>query len=55
MELLDESNLKQHGILNYKKVSKLWNEHLDGQRDWSNKIWIILMFQAWISNEKLDA
>ena len=55
MELLDESNLKKHGILNYKKVSKLWNEHLDGQRDWSNKIWIILMFQAWISNENLDA
>ena len=31
MELLDESNLKKHGILNYKKVSNLWNEHLDGQ------------------------
>ena len=54
MELLNESNLRQQGILDYKKVSKIWAEHLDSTRDWSNKIWIILMFQAWISNEKLD-
>tara|TARA_B100000212_G_scaffold89261_1_gene65454 strand:- start:28838 stop:30739 length:1902 start_codon:yes stop_codon:yes gene_type:complete len=55
MELLNESNLKQHGILNHEKVRKLLDEHLDGKRDWSNKIWIILMFQSWISNEKLNA
>ena len=55
MELLNESNLKQHGILDHKKVSKIWNEHLEGKRDWSNKIWTILMFQSWISYDKLDA
>jgi asparagine synthase (glutamine-hydrolysing) len=55
MELLNESNLKQNGILDHKKVSQIWAENLEGKRDWSNKIWIILMFQAWISNEKLNA
>ena len=55
MELLNESNLKQYGILDHKKVSKIWNEHLDEKRDWSNKIWTILMFQSWISYEKLNA
>jgi len=53
MELLNESKLKQHGILDHKKVSKIWAEHLDGKRDWSNKIWIILMFQSWLSYDKL--
>ena len=55
MELLNESNLRQNGILDHKKVSQIWTENLEGKRDWSNKIWIILMFQAWISNEKLNA
>ena len=50
MELLNESNLKQNGILDHKKVSQIWAEHLEGKRDWSNKIWIILMFQAWIDS-----
>ncbi|MBO8232410.1 asparagine synthase (glutamine-hydrolyzing) [Prochlorococcus marinus str. MU1402] len=54
MELLNKSNLKKYDILDYKKVSSLWSEHLEGKRDWSNKIWVILMFQSWLSNEKLN-
>jgi len=46
--LLSESIIVQDGIFNYLPINKIWNEHLSGKRDWTHKLWSILMFQAWL-------
>ncbi|MBN2689832.1 MAG: asparagine synthase (glutamine-hydrolyzing) [Gammaproteobacteria bacterium] len=33
-------------------VEKLWKEHLSGRKNHINKIWTILMFQAWFEQQK---
>ena len=46
--LLDSSRIEAEGYLEPKIVSKKWQEHLAGKRDWSVQIWSVLMFQLWL-------
>ena len=46
-ELLDETALRSDGIWDVTLVRDTWNEHVSGHRNWSSKLWAILMFQAW--------
>jgi asparagine synthase (glutamine-hydrolysing) len=46
--LLDESSMNQRGLLNFQPINNMWLEHLSGKRDWTSKLWGILMFQAWL-------
>jgi asparagine synthase (glutamine-hydrolysing) len=46
-DLLDEGKLITDGIWNSTKVRAAWSEHLSGKRNWSSKLWTVLMFQAW--------
>jgi asparagine synthase (glutamine-hydrolysing) len=50
--LLDESRLKQEGFFNIRAVREKWNEHLAGNRNWASLIWTVLMFQAWLEENK---
>jgi asparagine synthase (glutamine-hydrolysing) len=50
--LLDESRLRQEGYFHPKPIRELWGEHLTGKRDYTPKLWTILMFQAWLEGEK---
>jgi asparagine synthase (glutamine-hydrolysing) len=50
--LLSESRIKQDGLFNYEVIHKTWDEHLKGIANWENKIWTILMFQAWFDNQE---
>ena len=50
--LLNESRLKQEGYFNPKPIRKKWLEHLSGQHNWEFHLWDVLMFQAWLENEK---
>lgn len=52
--LLDEKRLKEEGYFNAKTVLQHWNEHKSGKRDWEHQLWNVLMFQAWLENEKND-
>ena len=55
-ELLTPQTLTVDNLIDPAPVLAAWKEHLSGQRDWSQKIWIILMFQAWrkAQNEQMQ-
>ncbi len=46
--LLDESRLRQQGLLDAARVQVCWQEHLSGRRDRAGELWAILMVQAWL-------
>lgn len=47
-ELLNERTLKEQGYLNAGLIRHIWNDHLQGRNDHGTKLWIVLMFQAWL-------
>ena len=49
--LLDHQRICNEGYFNAELVSKTWNEHLSGKRNWQYKLWIILMFQSWLEGQ----
>ena len=46
-DLLSKESLKNQDIIDSDFVSKIWNEHLKGERDNTSKLWTILMWQSW--------
>lgn len=52
-ELLDERQLAAQGYLAAAPIRTAWAQHLRGDRDWSQRLWSVLMFQAWLKNESL--
>jgi len=50
-ELLDERRLTAQGFLRPGPIRSAWSQHLDGNRDWSQRLWCVLMFQAWLEHE----
>ena len=48
--LLNSELIKSQGIFNYKIISKCWEEHKNEKFNNHNKLWPILMFQAWMQN-----
>lgn len=49
--LLSESRLKQEGFFG-DGVRTKWEEHVSGKQDWKYHLWDILMFQAWLDENK---
>tara|TARA_B100001057_G_C22268749_1_gene726097 strand:- start:165 stop:608 length:444 start_codon:yes stop_codon:yes gene_type:complete len=50
-DLLSDEHLTQDGIFNSDIIQQTLKEHLLGSRDWTAKLWPILMFQAWKSEQ----
>lgn len=48
-DLLSPEMLARDGLLNAPAVTQMWGEHLSGRRDWTNRLWVVLMLQAWRS------
>ncbi len=46
-DLLSEETLRRDGLIDPAPVRQAWAEHLSGQRDWTHRLWIILMLMAW--------
>jgi asparagine synthase (glutamine-hydrolysing) len=51
-EMLNITRLKNEGFFNVEMVRSLWEDHLDGHKNSSAKLWGILMFQAWYEEQK---
>ncbi len=50
--LLSRSRLKEEGFFAPVPVRRAWKEHLSGRRNHQHKLWAVLMFQAWRTNER---
>jgi asparagine synthase (glutamine-hydrolysing) len=50
--LLNESLIKNQGYLNSDIITKKFNEHISGDRNWHGQLWTILMFQSWLEKNK---
>ena len=46
-DMLSRDRLGADGLLNPDVVRQTWAEHLSGRRDWTVRLWAVLMFQAW--------
>ena len=46
-ELLSHERLDKDGFFDPEIIRQTWVEHLSGRRDWTTRLWAILMFQAW--------
>ena len=50
--LLDEGRLRREGFFYPAPIRQKWQEHLSGTRNWQYYLWDVLMFQAWLENER---
>lgn len=46
-DVLNEKDIKEGGFFNYKKIEKLYKEHVENKRDNSHKLWALFVFQWW--------
>jgi asparagine synthase (glutamine-hydrolysing) len=51
-DLLNESRLHNEGYISAKPIRKKWAEHLHGRHNWQPQLWGVLMFQAWLAQNK---
>lgn len=51
-ELLDANRIKREGFLHSGPITRKWEEHLSGRRNWQYYLWNILMFQAWLESQR---
>jgi asparagine synthase (glutamine-hydrolysing) len=47
--LLDPARIAHAGYLEPEPITEAWQQHLAGHRDWTHRIWSVLMFQAWLA------
>jgi asparagine synthase (glutamine-hydrolysing) len=47
-DLLNEQHLKREGYFHPEPIRRTWEEHLSGKRNWSHRLWSVLMFEAWL-------
>lgn len=51
-DLLDEKRLREEGFFQSEPILEKWKEHQTGRRNWQYYLWDVLMFQAWLRNNR---
>lgn len=51
-DLLDPARMAAEGWFDAERIQRRWQQHLAGTRDSSIAIWAVLMFQAWLREQK---
>lgn len=51
-DLLGEERLLREGYLDPAPIRRKWVEHQRGERDWSQHLWNVLMFQSWLADRQ---
>ena len=49
--LLSETRIKHEGFFHPEPIRQLWKEHLSGRFNRQHQLWVILMFQQWLSEQ----
>jgi asparagine synthase (glutamine-hydrolysing) len=49
--LLSPRRLKERGLFDARMVEQIWQEHLEGSRNWHAQLWPILMFESWMESQ----
>jgi asparagine synthase (glutamine-hydrolysing) len=52
-DLLSPANLRTQGLLDERAIESLWARHQSGQTNAGTQLWTILMFQAWLTRNKV--
>ena len=50
--LLDERRLELEGYLKPAPIREIWSQHLRGRHEWTERLWTVLMFQAWLEENR---
>ncbi|BFM49625.1 asparagine synthase (glutamine-hydrolyzing) [Marinomonas sp. THO17] len=50
--LLDTQRLQEEGFFDVSLVRQKWQEHIAGKRNWQAQLWTVLMFQAWLDQNR---
>lgn len=50
--LLDERRLREEGYFDPKPIRKMWQDHLSGRVNEHYRLWDVLMFQAWLEEQR---
>ena len=53
--LLDPAAMRSEGYFDTALVQRRWHSHLKGEKDSTQALWTILMFQAWLAENRHDA
>jgi asparagine synthase (glutamine-hydrolysing) len=48
--LIGSDRLAKDGLLKGDLVRAAWQDHLAGKRDFTGRLWCVLMFQAWLDH-----
>ena len=53
-DLLDPARMHSEGWLDPGPIASRWREHLSGRRDSTQALWAVLMFQAWLREQRTE-
>jgi len=53
-ELLDPRRMAQEGYFDADAVARRWQQHLSGRRESASALWAVLMFQAWLRDDRRE-
>ena len=52
-DLLDPALMRSQGWFDPEPIARRWHHHLSGKRDSTQALWAVLMFQAWLREERV--